>query len=1180
MSPLRARACSLLLSCAALGVTAAQAQTTYYVDQNHPAARDTNPGSASAPWRSIQQAAQVLEPGDTVLVASGVYTELYTGYPNSALGAIKPQRSGTVEAPITYAAAPGASVVIDQQGAGPGFYIFKKDHLVIRGFEIRNARMGGVWVAVDGARGIQVLDNHIHHVDGQAGANVGAVKLDGCSQCVVQGNRLHDVTVGGQRKLNSAGLHSFDMEDTLIEDNVVFDVHTGVYHKRSTGGPGVQVRNNRICRVTNGVLYSVAGGGDPAHRNQAVVGNDIVGCEIGVKATVWETGSQSRGLVVHHNAIRECAEGLFMQGYSELDIAGNLFATHRYALSTLHTGGREVALNHSDGNLYAPDGDFLLDRWGASRRHSGLSAWQNATGWDRLSQAADYAAHGPHAAADPDCDADGDNDGVRDSVELARGGNPLDASDGGGPDAPSQAVPAAPRPTNPTPTPTPAPTRAPTPTPAPSSAPAPTGQAQPAPAEPAPAEPTPAPEYVLRVSTEAARTPARALAGAQVRGDLFVFLEAPASLERVEFLLNGRLLKTERTAPYDLAGGSVERARAFDSTTLADGQHRLRARVWAGDGSQSTVEASFVVANTQAPADTVRPTVRLTTPAAGQALSGVVTLAAVAEDAGGIAHVSFRANGAFVGRVHQAPYTLRWDTREAADGSVEIIAVARDVAGNGRRQLRSVQVRNAPVSTPTPTPTPALALQLSPRPDRKAPVALAGRRVRDDIYVFLAAESAVEQVDFLLNGERVKTERQAPFDLAGGSVSQARALDTRTLADGRYTLEARVLRADGQRQRVQAQFDIANATPPPDTTRPTLRFRAPPAGEPLSGSHLLVARAEDDRGVVRVQFLLNGAVLVERTQAPYRLQWDSRSVADGEHVLAVRAFDAAGNSMRRARRVTVANNTASASDPGRECAERANDPALIFCDDFEDADLESRYFDVDRADGDLTVSSADALGGQRSLRSQYRQGRVNNGNVKLSFGRSPLGVSRIAADENIDEVYWRFYVKLDADWEGQARKLTRATMFTSSNWGQGMITHLWEGEGDTLGLDPVSLINAQDRAQADRYNDWGEMRWLGKTNGHSPVYAAAEVGQWRCVEVHTRLNSLGRADGEVAFWVDGALESRSSGLDLRGRYEDYGINAIFLENYWNGGAARDQARYIDNFVVSRERVGCLSGAGH
>ena len=123
MSPLRARACSLLLSCAALGVTAAQAQTTYYVDQNHPAARDTNPGSASAPWRSIQQAAQVLEPGDTVLVASGVYTELYTGYPNSALGAIKPQRSGTVEAPITYAAAPGASVVIDQQGAGPGFYI-------------------------------------------------------------------------------------------------------------------------------------------------------------------------------------------------------------------------------------------------------------------------------------------------------------------------------------------------------------------------------------------------------------------------------------------------------------------------------------------------------------------------------------------------------------------------------------------------------------------------------------------------------------------------------------------------------------------------------------------------------------------------------------------------------------------------------------------------------------------------------------------------------------------------------------------------------------------------------------------------------------------------------------------------------------------------------------------------
>jgi hypothetical protein len=37
---------------------------------------------------------------------------------------------------------------------------------------------------------------------------------------------------------------------------------------------------------------------------------------------------------------------------------------------------------------------------------------------------------------------------------------------------------------------------------------------------------------------------------------------------------------------------------------------------------------------------------------------------------------------------------------------------------------------------------------------------------------------------------------------------------------------------------------------------------------------------------------------------------------------------------------------------------------------------------------------------------------------------------------------------------------------------------------------------------------------------------------------------------------------------------EFGINTIFLENYWNEGAARPQERYFDNFVVSTQRIDC------
>ena len=58
------------------------------------------------------------------------------------------------------------------------------------------------------------------------------------------------------------------------------------------------------------------------------------------------------------------------------------------------------------------------------------------------------------------------------------------------------------------------------------------------------------------------------------------------------------------------------------------------------------------------------------------------------------------------------------------------------------------------------------------------------------------------------------------------------------------------------------------------------------------------------------------------------------------------------------------------------------------------------------------------------------------------------------------------------------------------------------------------------------------------------------------------------------MWIDEVQQPEAVSLNWVGRFDSYGINAIFLENYWNGGAPQDQQRYLDNFVVSTARIGC------
>ncbi len=74
----------------------------FHVAQENPNASDSNPGTLERPYKTINAAAKILQPGEKVIVHEGIYREC-----------IQPARGGTSpERMITYEAAKGEKVVV------------------------------------------------------------------------------------------------------------------------------------------------------------------------------------------------------------------------------------------------------------------------------------------------------------------------------------------------------------------------------------------------------------------------------------------------------------------------------------------------------------------------------------------------------------------------------------------------------------------------------------------------------------------------------------------------------------------------------------------------------------------------------------------------------------------------------------------------------------------------------------------------------------------------------------------------------------------------------------------------------------------------------------------------------------------------------------------------------------
>ncbi|GAA1501025.1 hypothetical protein GCM10009760_63490 [Kitasatospora kazusensis] len=265
-----------------IGQTAANAATTDVYVNNSATAKCTDGGTGlpTAPFCTVQAAADAALPGQTVHIASGQYKD-----------ALNITHSGTAAAPISFVASSSGYVGIggvwDAAVPRPGMAVTGAQHLRFKG--IGFSASGSDAVVLSHATDVSVLSSQISGGggSGQVGVRVGT----GSSHVTVAGSYFE---VGGTDMVIEQGA-----SDTVVSTNEIrvnsVDSHSGVV---ALGSPGTVVVSNTInTNCGNGIVLAGASTG-------AVVENNVVetGASQGGPAGPCAAGRPDTGLTVSAEA--------------------------------------------------------------------------------------------------------------------------------------------------------------------------------------------------------------------------------------------------------------------------------------------------------------------------------------------------------------------------------------------------------------------------------------------------------------------------------------------------------------------------------------------------------------------------------------------------------------------------------------------------------------------------------------------------------------------------------------------------------------------------------------------------------------------------------------------------------------------------------------------------------------
>jgi subtilisin family serine protease len=266
--------------------------------------------------------------------------------------------------------------------------------------------------------------------------------------------------------------------------------------------------------------------------------------------------------------------------------------------------------------------------------------------------------------------------------------------------------------------------------------------------------------------------------------------------------------------------------------------------------------------------DTTKPTVSITSPAAGATVSGTISVTATASDNDKVHSVSFTIDGNALCTSSGPAFSCLLDTKTLANGSHTVTSIAVDPAGNSASASRSFTVSNQTADATKPVVT-----ITSPA---------GGSTVKGTVNITYTASDNVGVKSVAI---KAGTTTLCTLTAASGSCSW----NTTSFTNGAAALSAVASDAAGNSATSTATVTVSNVS---DTTPPSVSITSPMSGSRVVGNVSVTASATDNVGVAKVELFVNGVLTATSTAAPFTTRFKAPK---GTIKLQLKAFDAAGN---------------------------------------------------------------------------------------------------------------------------------------------------------------------------------------------------------------------------------------------------------------------------------------------
>lgn len=314
------------LTCVAVPSASATTPTILYVDNSSPNCTNSGAGVQAAPFCTIQAAANVVQPGQTVLISAALQ-----GYDED----VTVKTSGTAAAPITFAASGTYFTVGGQVHA---FTLTGVSNIVIRGLSATTTQET---VIVSGSSNVTIDGSNLRQGSSDTAADYAAVHVTGASSAVT---------------IERSRLENFDINPS--------DSSFGTGVRVDGGSTGTVVATNYLQNFGHtGIAVAGATGTD-------VVGNTVVGENVQICGPGISVASGSASTVVENNVVTGMSP--------EADFPGSPQCTPGSAIDLL-VSADSASTTTEQYNIFSPDIATTEYEW-AGTAYTTVDAFQSATG--------------------------------------------------------------------------------------------------------------------------------------------------------------------------------------------------------------------------------------------------------------------------------------------------------------------------------------------------------------------------------------------------------------------------------------------------------------------------------------------------------------------------------------------------------------------------------------------------------------------------------------------------------------------------------------------------------------------------------------------------------------------------------------------------------------------------------